>query len=129
MWGLKMLTLPTKDNPLWRMTKEERLSELDRILSKEDIDKILELEQEYIKSKMSYIMKRYLFYQNLLEQREAYMATLNYETHSDKLDDMLARTKKIWDEFMKIKKELEVEEDSGYVKGAREESATEKGLL
>lgn len=74
-------------------------------------------------------MKRYLFYQNLLEQREAYMATLNYETHSDKLDDMLARTKKIWDEFMKIKKELEVEEDSGYVKGAREESATEKGLL
>lgn len=129
MWGLRMLTVPTKDNPLWRMTNEERLDELSNILSQDELDKVIELRKAYVDAKMSYVMKRYLFYQDLLEQREDYMSTLSYTTDSDKLDDMLARTKKIWDEFMKIKKELEVEEDSGYVKGSREESATEKGLL
>lgn len=129
MWGLRMLTVPTKDNPLWRMTRIERIEELSTIYKPEELEKILSLEAPYVNAMASYIMRRYMFYQNLLEQREEYMATLTYAENANQLDDMLVKTKKIWDEFMKIKKELEVEEEAGHVQGGREESASEKGLI
>jgi hypothetical protein len=128
MWCLLLLTDPSKANPLSRMNREERLAELSHTLSP-DPTLLVDLEEEFAEYKLSYIKKRYRFYQKLLEERERYMGTLSYDTHAQQLDTMLVNTKRIWDEFLKIKKELDVEEQSYYTKGNREESAAEKGLI
>ena len=130
MWALTMLTDPATYNPLSRMTREERLEELlNSYIGQKELDDVLELEEEFVNFKLSYIKKRYRFYQSLLEDRERYMKTLSYDTHASQLDSMLVNTKKIWDEFLKIKKEVDVEEVSYHTKGNREESASEKGLI
>lgn len=130
MWALKLLTDPSKDNPLSRMTREERIDELtSTFLPQSDLDKVLSLEEEYKNNNLSYIKRRYVFYQNMLEAREKFMASLTYESNANQLDSMLEKTKKIWDEFLKIKKELDVEEATYHTKGNREESAGEKGLI
>lgn len=130
MWGLFLYCSASKYNPMHNMTKSEREDELlNSYLSEEQFGKIKELEKQYEDFTLSYLQKRFRFYQNILEQREDYMSTLTYEKHADRLDDMLVKTKKIWDEFMKIKKELEAEENEGTAQGGREESASEKGLI
>jgi len=126
MWALLMLTDPSKANPLSRMTRDERLDELSSFIRLEDI---LEYEEAFVEFKLSYLKKRYRFYQAMLEAREKYMQTLTYEANASQLDNMLVQTKKIWDEFLKIKKELDVEDLEYHTKGSREESATEKGLI
>ena len=130
MWGLRMLTDPNKENLLYRMSRSSRLEELkENYLSDSEFNLMLKYEDDYSQCRLSYVKKRLAFYQKILEDREAYMNTLTYEEHSDKLDDMLAKSGKIWAEYLKIKKEVEIEEQVGHVQGGREESASEKGLL
>jgi len=130
MWALEMLCSNDSKNIMKNMTRSEREAELlDNYINDEEMSQVLELEKQFVEHNLSYLAKRYRFYQGLLEQREDYMASLNYEKHASQLDDMLVRTPKIWGEFMKIKKELEAEELTGHVQGGREESASEKGLI
>ena len=130
MWALEMLCTNDSKNVMRNMTRNEREQELlDNYLTSEEFEKVLAYEKDFENYKMSYLSKRFRFYQKLLEQREDYMAGLNYETNASQLDDMLVRTPKIWGEFLKIKKELDAEELVGHVQGGREESASEKGLI
>lgn len=130
MWALEMYCRTDKENPMRNMSKSEREAELlYSFISDDDLTTVKDLEKSFVDFKLSYVNKRFKFYQTILEQREEYMSTLSYDTNADLLDDMLVRTPKIWSEFMKIKKELDAEEEAGHVQGGREESAAEKGLL
>lgn len=130
MWALEMYCRTDKENPMRNMSKTERESELlYSFISEDDLETVKTLEKAFVDYKLSYINKRYKFYQTILEQREEYMSTLSYDNNANTLDDMLVRTPKIWSEFIKIKKELDAEDELGHVQGGREESASEKGLL
>jgi uncharacterized protein (DUF2132 family) len=130
MWALNMYCSSKKDNPMHNMTLEEREQELlENYITQEQLNTVIALEPAFVAQSLSYLQKRFRFYLRILEQREEYMGTLKYSTHASTLDDMLAKTKKIWDDILTIKKQLGAEEDEAQVKGGREESASEKGLL
>ncbi|HMT02013.1 MAG TPA: hypothetical protein PKD00_01675 [Burkholderiales bacterium] len=130
MWALYMYTTNKVDNVLHNMSKQEREEELlMNYVTPEQFQTVLELEDMYVEHNLSYLQRRFRFYQKMLEQREEYMSTLNYATHAQVLDDMLSKSKKIWDDVINISKQLDVEANEAHVKGGREESATEKELL
>ena len=130
MWGLDLYCSMKKSNPLHNMSKEERQAELlETFLTSEQLDKVIELEDAWVEQNLSYLQRRFRFYQRLIEQREEYMGTLTYPKDTDVIEKMLSSTKKIWDDVLSIKTKLDEEDLDVQVKGGREESASEKGLL
>ena len=72
MWALNMLCSNSKDNPLKNMSREERLQELETsYVTQEQIKKVLEWEEKYAENNLSYLQKRFRFYQKMLEQRKS----------------------------------------------------------
>jgi hypothetical protein len=86
----------------------------------------------YRKYAMSNKTRMYADYQEVMDRRHKYLMELSieYSENSKEIDDMMLKTKKIWDELEKIEKEyLSEQEGSTKTKGDSQESAAELGLI
>lgn len=86
----------------------------------------------YRKHSMSHKTRMYADYKEVMDKRHKYLMELSidYAENSKEIDDMMLKTKKIWDELAKIELEyLTEQEGTNKVKGDAQESATELGLI
>jgi hypothetical protein len=86
----------------------------------------------YRKYNMSTKARMYADYQEVMSRRHKYLMELavDYSVNSKEIDDMMLKTKKIWDELEKIEKEyLSEKEGTSRTKGDAQESAAELGLI
>jgi len=125
MWGIAQVFHP-KSEMYYLSDAKERVG-IDLLGVKEkDVDKFWEdhkyLTDAFVDAALSQAEKSLIAWENRMKERDQFLAEQKYTfgftdengvDHKDntkQLDDMLAKTAKIYDEYFKVKKELEEEE-------------------
>lgn len=91
------------------------------------INECIEFYKEYC---FSPIEKMLMQYETFLKRRTEFITTTDYNLESsERLDRAAASSKKIWEEYLKIKEEFDKSVEMTRVEGGRELSALEKGLI
>lgn len=104
-------------------TLNEDLLNWDSDIVKETIQKY----NKYDKSKISKLLSDWEF---KLEERNNFISSKEYNEETfEMLDKMLAASKKMWDEYLRIKKDALEEQQDSASKGGTEESDSEKGAI
>jgi hypothetical protein len=68
-------------------------------------------------------------WESKLEKRNDFLSEIQYSIETyEMLDKMLSQTKKLWDEYLRVKKEVMTSGEGGSVEGDEEESDSEKML-
>jgi hypothetical protein len=68
-------------------------------------------------------------WEDKLERRNDFLSDIQYSIDTyEMLDKMLSQTKKLWDEYLRVKKEVMTSGEGGSVEGDEEESDSEKML-
>lgn len=131
MWALALLT-ETSHNRLSKLSELERKEKIQKVLNIEinwlDLQPLIDTYIKYTKSpleKQLYILQKKIVERNqLLEDNEYSLDTV------EKLDKIIASSDKITEQYNKLKESIENEQNSdGVVKGGRRESLSEQGKL
>ena len=144
MWAIALCYDKNIENTWKNMAIEEKKALLaSDIIEKEDFnwDDIAHLEFCYQDRVMSLPEKDLLLFEEKLHKRQKFMDNTEYSWDSldeqgkkilgtaKQLDDMMANTKKLYDQLKQLQSEFIQSEEEGHVRGGRTESASEQGLI
>lgn len=73
--------------------------------------------------------KQLMIWEKFMQEKNEFMATLNYAEHGDEIEKKLISNGKLFEEYARLRDLVAQEEDPGQVKGNAEESLSEKGLI
>lgn len=131
MWALFCLYQPSNKNPLVSMDFKERKDEINKLKPKLNLDN-LELLKEVYKKKIinSRLKNELIFYEDMMEERRGYLATLSYNDNPELKDKMLVSSDKIIKTMIELRKAVDDEEiQESQVEGGRKESLSELKLI
>lgn len=133
MWAIYLYCDP--NSRFARMEDDERAFEIcnnylstdNNIFELEDIKPLVEAYKDKILTKLQKSYNRLL---KKLEERDNFIAATKYtEDNAKKLDDMFANSSKIYQQLKAIETELESEKKAANIKGGRNESLSERGII
>ena len=64
-----------------------------------------------------------------MDEKTLYLDTLTYEDNADTIEGLLKTNVKLFDDYERLLKLVDKENNEGSTKGGAEESASEKGLI
>lgn len=120
---MKIAAYAHRDSPISSLSEEEKLEEIPRF----DPSKHEKLIKEFVEKTLSNKQKQLRLWKIKLEERTDLLNSEEYTIESmEWQDQILARHKKFWDEYLKIEKEVLIEEQSSVNVGGVEDTLTEK---
>ena len=131
MWAVYMTEDPSsalygKDKTMRRIDVAKNYLEDDMF----DWDSIKHVIQAYKRDCLPKKVRMYADYIEMWNERHEYLKELSYKENAKDKDDMLLKSKKIWDELAKIEQEYIKEVEGGSRSyGGEEESAMDEGLI
>lgn len=130
-WAVFLFAESSERSLFWRLSEEDRKEALKEEFEVDFNDKLTkECIQYYQEECLSEIEKRLKQYEDFLLKRTDFLTSQEFSLEdAQEIDQMASRTKKIWDDYLKIKKEFEIEKKKSHVQGGRDLSAQEQGLL
>ena len=130
MWAIFLLC--DVSSPKMRLRHDEKINDIKKFFLKDEsfsFDKYKDLIDAYPKVVMTKIARELKSWNDKIEQRQAYMESIEYGPRTfEMLDKMMVESKKIWDAFSLVKKEFDTQNIETRARGGREESFFEKKL-
>lgn len=133
MWAIFLFTDPaSKFNRLAAEDKEVEIK--NNYLKDEDFtfeeDTVKLYVEAYKNLLLSKAQREFLNWERKIEERNKFLAGLTYDVDTfDTLDKMLVNSSKIWEQYQKIKAQMEEEDSKSQLKGGRKESKSERGEI
>lgn len=130
-WAVFLYAETSQNTIFSRYNQDERKVILEEEFNvKLDSPIAKELIEFYENNCLDDIEKQLKDYEDFLKRRTAYILSQdwNLETASE-LDRAASQSKKIWDDYIKIKKEFDAHQEKAHIEGNRQMSALEEGVL
>ena len=130
-WGGFLYAVTSDKSYLMRLPEDERLKIVKEEFKLDPVkDELHAMLVSYYREKVLTPAERQLkSYEEFLERRVTFITQQEYNFETmDALDKASALSKKIWDDFLKVKEEFDKEKDSR-LQGGRTPSATESGVI
>lgn len=131
LWALSLYVLPS--SPYANLPYRDKQPAISNIIRSElDWEKIDGLVKRFSNVTLPKPYRFLLEWERILEERFEFLAGIKYSEASIDLielkDKMLASTKKLWDEYEKCRKSVEMEESTS-TEGGYQESLSESGII
>jgi hypothetical protein len=112
---------------------DKRREELETHFLKREVHELPEVQtalEEYDNNMISLAKRNFKKWEDKLTERQQFIDETPYTVSTfDMLDKLMASTSKMWDMFLKLKAELDKEDEESKVYGGVELSDSEKGLI
>lgn len=141
MWGVFFYCENSDRSRFYRMNEELRKENISKEFTIDFSDELVqECITQYPIQAMTAIEVALKQYEDWLIKRTDFITKQKYtfdyidddgihKGNTEQLDKMAAQSKKIWDDYIAIKKQFDEEKGKGRLRGGRKLSASEQGLL
>lgn len=130
MWAIALLVDP--DSKFSNISYSNRKDMIAKDYLKDekfDWDTYKEAVVFYERSLISPAKRQLMVWNKKMDEKTLYLDTLTYEDNADTIEGLLKTNVKLFEDYERLLKLVDKENNEGSTKGGAEESASEKGLI
>lgn len=130
MWAIALLVDPDSKFANISYANRQKMIAKDYLRDEDfDWDQYNEAVVFYERSLITPAKRQLMVWNKKMDEKTLYLDTLTYEDNADTIEGLLKTNVKLFEDYERLLKLVDKENNEGSTKGGAEESASEKGLI